>query len=131
MHGLHTYRIGHELTGKPAKNAPLRLACVRFLPRGVKKSDWPTLFDAWLPLLAPEAELVRAARAGQDDDKAWQRFATRYRAAMTGSTQTAQALRLLALTSQRTGIALGCYCENEHRCHRSLLKTLVEEAGRS
>lgn len=123
--GLSTFRIGEAPPGGPA----LRLGTVRHLPRGVKAEERDALFDAWLPLLAPSAELFQWIRQEPIDDKRWARFVDRYRAEMTGKAEPREAIKLLALLSHRTPIAVGCYCADENRCHRSVLHALIREAG--
>ena len=106
----------------------VRLGTVRRPPRGVKKQDYARLdfYDVWLPEIAPSAELVTAAQRGGS----WNTFARRYRAEM--SRPPAQhLLDLLAVLSRTTDFSIGCYCEDESRCHRSLLRELLAEKGAS
>jgi uncharacterized protein YeaO (DUF488 family) len=110
----------------------LRLGTVRRPPRGVPKAqlaarDW---YDLWLPLLAPSAPLVKQAQAAQasDDAKSWAAFAPAYGREMSESAP-AQMLDVLAALSHRTHFALGCYCEDEQRCHRSLLRLMLAQRG--
>ncbi|MCD6061217.1 MAG: hypothetical protein K0S16_1528, partial [Moraxellaceae bacterium] len=103
----------------------LRIGTVRRPPRGVPKAefaaqDW---YDVWYPNLAPSAELLRQGQAAQTE-KEWQAFAKRYRAEMA-TPDHRRSLELLAALSQRTDFSVGCYCENEARCHRSLLRELL------
>lgn len=98
-------------------------------PRGVPKErfaddDW---YDVWLPELAPSAELVKEALAAETD-AAWRTFTRKYRKEMSAPA-AARLLDLLAALSHRTNLAVGCYCEDEDRCHRSELRGLLEEAG--
>ena len=107
----------------------LRLGTVRRPPRGVRKTeyarqDW---YDVWLPALAPSASLLRTA-AFIGDGRAWQRFERRYRAEMNRG-DAARLLDLLAALSRSANFAVGCYCEDERRCHRSILRKLLEERG--
>jgi uncharacterized protein YeaO (DUF488 family) len=132
MSGLSTFRIGGAAPAEQPPKGALRLATVRFLPRGMsvaerKKRD---LFDVWLPLLAPSAELLRTATPGHFDDKSWARFAARYRKEMQASVEKREALKLVALLARDGTVSLGCYCADEKRCHRSLLKALVEETAK-
>lgn len=131
MSGLSTFRIGGAAPAEQPPKGALRLGTVRFLPRGMsvaerKKRD---LFDVWFPMLAPSAELFRSITPGQFDDKSWNRFAARYRKEMQGSVEKREALKLVALLARDGKVSLGCYCADESRCHRSLLKALVEEAA--
>lgn len=107
----------------------VRLGTVRRPPRGVPKSEFATrnFYDVWLPDLAPSEELVKTARAAPDD-RAWNAFARRYRAEMKRP-EAARLLTLLAALSESTDFSVGCYCENENRCHRSILKELLAEHG--
>ena len=112
-----------------ARGEGLRLGTVRRPPRGVPKSEYASrdFYDLWLPDLAPsEALLKRAPRAG--DERDWRDFTRRYRAEMKRPEAT-RLLDLLAALSHRTDLAVGCYCADESRCHRSLLKALLLERG--
>lgn len=113
------YRYG---TSRPAGEG-MRIGVTRFIPRGVRREDRQKLnyFDVWLPLLAPEAELVSAFQA---EKMTFARFASRYRSAMKAR-EPQQVIELLAGMSFFQPIALGCFCEDESRCHRSLLQKLV------
>lgn len=107
----------------------LRLGTVRRPPRGVRRSelaakDW---YDVWLPNLAPSADTVALGRSA-DTPAAWARFAKRYRAEMA-EPERAHLLDLLAALSRVTNLAVGCYCEDASRCHRSLLGELLVERG--
>jgi uncharacterized protein YeaO (DUF488 family) len=106
----------------------LRLGTVRFPPRGVAKTDWAKrdFFDVWLPLLAPQAATIKLARDGTEAE--WRRFVRSYRREMK-EPASRQALQLLAALSHHTDFAVGCYCADESRCHRSLLRELLREAG--
>lgn len=107
-----------------------RLGTVRRPPRGVKKEDFARLdyFDVWLPELSPSAETVSWATADPWTDKRWTAFARKYRAEM-GSPAARHLLELLATMSKASSLSVGCYCEDESRCHRSLLRDLLAEAG--
>jgi uncharacterized protein YeaO (DUF488 family) len=107
----------------------LRLGTVRRPPRGVPKSRYAALdyYDVWLPTLAPSQELVTFALRSQDE-RSWKAFQRRYRAEMK-KPDAARLLDLLAALSHQTNFSLGCYCENEERCHRSVLRELLAERG--
>ncbi|MBI2884140.1 MAG: DUF488 family protein [Candidatus Methylomirabilis oxyfera] len=107
----------------------LRLGTVRRPPRGVPRSEYALrdFYDVWLPELAPSAELVKVALRAQDG-REWQTFVRRYRAEMKYPAAS-RLLSLLAAFSQRTAFSVGCYCADEARCHRSILKALLEEHG--
>jgi uncharacterized protein YeaO (DUF488 family) len=121
---LSTYRLG---TPRAAREG-LRVGTVRYLPRGVPQSEWAAggYFDVWLPVLAPSAELMRAFKHEGLDAKT---FFARYRREMA-RTDPRQVIALLAALAGRTPLAIGCYCEDEARCHRSALVELIREAGR-
>jgi uncharacterized protein YeaO (DUF488 family) len=112
-----------------AANEGTRLGTVRRPPRGVPKSDFARLdwYDVWFPLLAPSAELMKQAQAA-DTDKQWAAFFRKFRAEMA-KPAAAQALDVLAALSQDAHLSMGCYCENEQRCHRSQLRALLLERG--
>jgi uncharacterized protein YeaO (DUF488 family) len=107
----------------------IRLGTVRRPPRGVPKSAYATgdWYDLWLPDLAPSAELVKSALAATTD-RAWRAFEKRYRTEMKAP-EKVRLLDLLAALSHRTNLSVGCYCEDGARCHRSVLRDLLEERG--
>ncbi len=122
---LHVVRLGTPR----APGEGLRLGTVRRPPRGVPKErfaadDW---YDVWLPNLAPSAELVKEA-LGAATPKEWEAFVRKYRAEMA-KPEAARVLDLLAALSHQTDLAVGCYCEDEARCHRSILRELLRERG--
>jgi uncharacterized protein YeaO (DUF488 family) len=107
----------------------LRIGTVRRPPRGVPKSefskrDW---YDVWFPNLAPSVPTMKLAQAATTP-ALWQQFARKYRAEMA-QPDAAHAIALLAALSQHSDFSLGCYCEHEARCHRSLLRRLLADAG--
>lgn len=118
--------------GSPrAAGEGLRIGTVRRPPRGVPKSafasgDW---YDVWFPNLAPTAELVKFAQQARMPED-WAAFARRYRAEMAAP-DASHALELLAALSHHTDLSVGCYCEDEARCHRSVLRALLAERGAS
>jgi uncharacterized protein YeaO (DUF488 family) len=107
----------------------LRLGTVRRPPRGVPKTQFAKLdyYDLWLPNLSPSQELVAFAQQAQDE-RSWKTFERKFRAEMN-QPDAARVLDLLAALSRQTNFSLGCYCENEERCHRSILKKLLAERG--
>lgn len=107
----------------------LRIGTVRRPPRGVPKSEFATrnFYDVWLPNLAPSEALLKAGQAAVDE-RAWKTFARRYRAEMKHP-DAARLLDTFAALSHQTNFAVGCYCENEQRCHRSILRELLAERG--
>lgn len=107
----------------------LRVGTVRRPPRGVPKAEHASrdFYDVWLPTLAPSEALVRQALQAADE-RAWRVFAKRYRAEMKRP-EAARLLALLAALSRQTNFSVGCYCADEARCHRSVLKALLQEHG--
>jgi len=107
----------------------LRLGTVRRPPRGVPKAEFAKrdFYDVWLPDLSPSTELVKQAQAAADD-KAWAQFMKAFRAQMN-QPEPARLLDLLAALSHQTNLSLGCYCDDERRCHRQVLRTLLSERG--
>ena len=85
-------------------------------------------FDAWLPELAPSAPLVSWAQSKPFTPQRWAAFQQRYRREMRQPTAQ-RLIALLAALSSQTHFSVGCYCEDETRCHRSLLKRLLIEQG--
>lgn len=108
----------------------LRLGTVRRPPRGVKKNEYATrdFFDVWMPELAPPAELVAWALSEPFTAKRWARYAKSYRARMR-KPPASRLITLLAELSHQTDFSVGCYCADETRCHRSLLREALVEAG--
>ncbi len=109
----------------------LRIGTVRRPPRGVPKTEFARrdYYDVWYPNLAPSDAVVKMGlQAQRGDDAAWKRFASAYRKEMA-TPERKHDLALLAAMSQATDFAVGCYCEDEARCHRSLLRELLREAG--
>lgn len=113
-----------------APDEGLRLGTVRRPPRGVRKADYARrdYFDVWLPELAPSAALFSWVRSRPLTDARWRTYARRYRAEMQRPAPQ-RLLGLLAGLSSRADFSVGCYCEDESRCHRSLLQELLVEAG--
>jgi uncharacterized protein YeaO (DUF488 family) len=119
-----------RLGGPRAAGEGVRLGTVRRPPRGVKKEDVARLdyFDVWAPDLAPSAPLVKWALSEPWTDKRWAAFAKKYRAEMN-TPQAQRLITLLAALSRSASFSVGCYCEDESRCHRSLLRELLVDAG--
>jgi uncharacterized protein YeaO (DUF488 family) len=105
------------------------LGTVRRPPRGVPKAEHASrdFYDVWLPDLAPSERLVKEALHASDE-RAWRGFVRRYRAEMKRPEAT-RLLALLAALSHQTNLAVGCYCADEARCHRSVLRALLLEHG--
>ena len=112
----------------------LRIGTVRRPPRGVKKQDYAKkdLFDVWFPNLAPSEALLKEyfpiAGEQSEAEKSWRRFTRQYLAEMK-TPQARHELQLLAALSKQSNFSLGCYCHDESRCHRSLLRELLIQQG--
>jgi uncharacterized protein YeaO (DUF488 family) len=107
----------------------LRIGTVRRPPRGVRKEryaadDW---FDVWFPDLAPGAKLMARGKAAATETE-WKGFVRAFKAEMAAPAAS-RALDLLAALSHGTDLSVGCYCENEARCHRSVLRELLTARG--
>lgn len=112
-----------------ASGEGLRVGTVRRPPRGVPKSDFASgnWYDVWLPDLAPSAELVKLGQAAETD-RDWTEFARKYRSEMAVA-EKSRLLDLLAALSHGADFSVGCYCEDEARCHRSVLRELLADRG--
>jgi len=111
------------------KDEGLRIGTVRRPPRGVPKSEFASQnwYDVWLSDVAPSAELMKLGQA-VDTDKEWAVFTRKYKAEMKNP-EKSRLLDLLAALSRIANISVGCYCEKEARCHRSILRELLVERG--
>jgi uncharacterized protein YeaO (DUF488 family) len=120
---ISTFRIGDLAKG----DERLRLGTTRLPPRGVPKAKWPELFDVWFPLLAPSRELFATVKKIDfDDPKARKRFFDRYEREVTADAEKRQVLEALVAVSERTPIAIGCFCADESRCHRLRLAQILQ-----
>jgi uncharacterized protein YeaO (DUF488 family) len=110
-------------------NEGLRIGTVRRPPRGVPKKEFArrNYYDVWLPELAPSVALVRVALAATTE-RQWQSFRRRYLQEMN-KPAARRLLDLLASLSHTTNLSVGCYCEDESRCHRSVLRDILVERG--
>jgi uncharacterized protein YeaO (DUF488 family) len=116
--------------GTPRKAGEgLRLGTVRRPPRGVAKQNFAKLdyYDVWFPNLSPSTALVQEALHAADD-KAWAAFRRKFRHEMSEPGPSRE-LDLLAALSHQTNLSLGCYCQDESHCHRSILRDLLLERG--
>lgn len=116
--------------GSPrAPDEGTRIGTVRRPPRGVPKSEFArqNWYDVWFPVLAPSAETMKLGQAAETPAQ-WTAFTKRYRKEMVAS-EAAQALALLAALSKDSHFSVGCYCEDEAHCHRSVLRELLKEQG--
>ena len=107
----------------------LRIGTVRRPPRGVRKEDCALkdIYDVWFPNLAPSEPLLKEAQAARDE-KSWNMFKRKFQAELKAPGPRRD-LDLLAALSRRTNISLGCYCADEHRCHRSILRERLLQRG--
>lgn len=115
------YRYGSPRTSGEGQ----RIGVSRHVPRGVRREDWASrgYFDLWLPLLSPSADLVKEYLA---DEITWAVFSRRYRTEMK-KRECSQMIDLLAMMSREATFCLGCFCEDETRCHRSVLQQLIAQ----
>lgn len=123
-----TIRIVRLGTGR-YRGEGLRIGTVRRPPRGVPKSEYASQnwYDVWLPNVAPTSELMKLGQAAESE-KDWAVFVRKYRAEMKEPDKS-RILDLLAALSHNTNFSVGCYCENETRCHRSILRELLMQRG--
>jgi len=124
---IRVVRLGSPRT----QGEGLRLGTVRRPPRGVPRAEHASrdFYDVWLPDLAPSESLVKQG-LGASDERSWRAFTRRYRAEMKRPEAT-RLLVFLAALSHETNLAVGCYCADEARCHRSVLRALLLEHGAS
>jgi len=118
-----------QLGSPRTRDEGLRIGTVRRPPRGVPKSEFASrnYYDVWLPNLAPSEQLLKAGRSAKDDTD-WRSFAKRYRSEMSRA-ENSRVLDLLAALSHQANFSVGCYCNDEQRCHRSALRQLLAERG--
>ena len=122
---VRVVRLG---TGRVADEGT-RIGTVRRPPRGVPKSEFASrdFYDVWFPNLAPSVETMKLGQQATTPAQ-WAAFARKYRAEMA-SPDNAHAIALLAALSHHANFSVGCYCENEAHCHRSVLRELLREKG--
>jgi len=116
--------------GSPrGKGEGLRIGTVRRPPRGVRKEDYAAkdIYDVWFPNLSPSEALLKTVTVPLDE-RAWRGFSRSFLAEMK-QPAARRDLDLLAALSHQADFAIGCYCEDESRCHRSLLRALLEARG--
>ncbi|HWA38679.1 MAG TPA: DUF488 family protein [Burkholderiales bacterium] len=113
-----------------SRDEGLRLGTVRRLPRGVRKADYARrdFFDLWLPELAPSTKLFAFAMKQELTSQRWRKFAAAYRREMSQPAPQ-RLIAVLAALSHQANLSVGCYCEDESRCHRSLLRGLLVAHG--
>jgi len=121
-----------RLGSKRAKREGLRIGAVRYPPHGVPKDELASqdYYDVWFPNLSPTAALLKEVKEifAASDEKGWLRFKKKFLAEMKVRAPR-QDLELLAALSHQTNMSLGCYCEHESRCHRSILRDLLVQLG--
>lgn len=112
-----------------AMDEGLRIGTVRRPPRGLPKEAYASknIYDVWFPNLSPSEALLKEGLSVKDE-KAWNAFKRKFLSEMKSPTARRE-LDLLAALSHRTNFAIGCYCEDESHCHRSILRTLLEQRG--
>jgi uncharacterized protein YeaO (DUF488 family) len=122
---IRIVRLGTER----APGEGLRIGTVRRPPRGVPKSEYAVQnwYDVWFPNLAPSPETVKMAQEAETD-REWTAFERKYRSEMS-TPDNRRTLDLLAALSHQTDFSVGCYCEDESHCHRSVLRALLVERG--
>jgi len=116
--------------GTPRKPGEgVRLGTVRRPPRGIPKADFARLdyYDVWFPNLSPSSTLLQEAQ-GAADERAWAAFRRKFWREMSAPDRSRE-LDVLAALSHHTNLSLGCYCQDESRCHRSVLRELLTERG--
>jgi uncharacterized protein YeaO (DUF488 family) len=118
-----------QLGSPRAPEEGTRIGTVRRPPRGVPKAEFASrdFYDVWFPTLAPSAETMKLGQAAESDAD-WAAFTRKYRAEMAAP-EAQHALSLLATLSATANFSVGCYCEDEARCHRSLLRGLLADRG--
>jgi uncharacterized protein YeaO (DUF488 family) len=117
------------LGGPRESNEGLRIGTVRRPPRGVRKEDYASknIYDVWFPNLSPSEALLKEASA-LNNEKSWKAFKRKFIAEMK-LPEARRDLDLFAALSHQTNFAIGCYCKDESRCHRSILRELLEQRG--
>jgi uncharacterized protein YeaO (DUF488 family) len=119
--------------GEPRVKAEgLRIGTVRRPPRGVPKSDFAKrdFYDVWLPDLAPSEALLKGAAQAVETDRTWKAFVRKFEAELKRP-EAQRLLDLLAALSHTTDLSVGCYCADEARCHRSVLRAHLAKRGAS
>ncbi|MFA5915710.1 MAG: DUF488 family protein [Burkholderiales bacterium] len=118
-----------RLGSQRLKDEGTRIGTVRRPPRGVPKSEFSSQdwYDVWFPNLAPSAETVKLAQQAATP-REWQAFLKKYRAEMA-TPENSRTLDVLAALSRHANFSVGCYCEDEAHCHRSILRALLVEKG--
>ena len=123
--GIRIVRLGSER----AEGEGVRIGTVRRPPRGIPKAEFSrrNYYDVWLPNLAPSVDLMAQAKAAATE-KEWGRFVRKFRQELD-EREAGKVLDVFAALSRTTHFSIGCYCEDENRCHRAVLRALLEERG--
>jgi uncharacterized protein YeaO (DUF488 family) len=118
-----------QLGSARAEGEGLRIGTVRRPPRGVPKSEFSrqNWYDVWFPNLAPSVETMKFAQQAETPAQ-WAAFTRKFKAEMAAP-ESAHSVALLAALSQQTNFSIGCYCDEESHCHRSILRELLAAAG--
>lgn len=118
-----------QLGSPRAAGEGTRIGTVRRPPRGVPKTEFAKrdYYDVWLPILSPSAELMAQGKEAASEGE-WNAFVRKFRAEMNDG-DASKVLDLLAVLSQGTHFSIGCYCDDESRCHRGILRQLLTERG--
>ncbi|HEU0006593.1 MAG TPA: DUF488 family protein [Terriglobia bacterium] len=118
-----------RLGSKRSEGEGIRIGTVRLPPRGIPKAEFASQnwYDVWFPNLAPSLGTMKLAQSSQTT-RQWTAFVKKYRAEMA-MPDNRHSLALLATLSHHTNFSVGCYCEDEAHCHRSVLRTLLMEHG--
>ena len=122
---VHIVRLGTARV----RDEGLRIGTVRRPPRGVPKSEFASQnwYDVWFPVLSPSPETMAIGQNAKTE-RDWAAFAKKFRAEMTAA-DASRTLDLLAALSHQANFSVGCYCTDESRCHRSVLRSLLVERG--
>lgn len=118
-----------KLGTQRAANEGTRIGTVRRPPRGVAKTEFASgnWYDVWYPNLAPSVDTMKLGQTAETDAQ-WQAFEKKFRQEMKAP-EASRTIEMLAALSQHANFSMGCYCENEQRCHRSILRHLLQDAG--
>ncbi len=124
--GIRIVRLGSDR----APGEGLRMGTVRRPPRGIRQDEYgvKNIYDVWFPNLAPSEVLLKEFFPIGNDERRWRAFKRRFLAEMKRP-EAARDLDVLAALSHQTNFSVGCYCEDESRCHRSLLRDLLQAKG--
>jgi uncharacterized protein YeaO (DUF488 family) len=122
---IRIVRLGSERLEREG----IRFGTVRRPPRGIRKAEYASrnFYDVWLPILAPSQATVKQALSSRSD-REWQRFVKKYRAEMAAA-HCRSTIEVLAVLSHQADFSVGCYCIDESRCHRSVLRELLADRG--